>query len=306
MSDVYVPHIDENDDQHLTPEELAGEGARDPNNELASTNIEITCLHCGREGVMQSRYSKTMCVDCYQAYASRNTQLKVFGDPKWKEKAEEAGRELWEQLPGESNRSYQIFKVYMSQYPEKRPTLKRTAQLSGFSYGYVSQLARVGHYSERLNAWILECDRATMHERRNEMIAMNNQHIKMAQKLRDKLDRAIDRINPEDLSVKDIGNLAKLANDMERTARVDTIAQQEMQADLAKIGVDGVKALKQNTTSEKDLSEVLSVLINSGAINTDAIGVKITEKNGTTISELMVKNSPVVAPALEVEADVTE
>jgi hypothetical protein len=305
MPGVYVPHIDENDDQHLNSQELAGEGPRDPENELASTNIEITCLHCGRDNVMQSRYCKTMCVDCYQAFASRNTRLKVFGDPNWKEKAEQAGVDLWEQLPDESNQSYRVFKAYMSQYPMQKPTLKRTAEATQLSYGYVSQLARAGHFSERLSAWMVECDRATMHQRRNEMVKMNNQNIIMAQKLRSKLDKALDLINPEDLSVRDIGSLTKLMRDMERDARIDAIAQEEMQADLAKAGIEGSKDLKKNTTSESDLGEVLSVLIKSGAINTDSIGFKVTEnKRGTTIKELIVKNSPVDTQSVEVEAEV--
>lgn len=289
MSDVFVPSVDPNDEQHLTEGELQGLGPRDPDNELASTGVEIHCLHCGRTGVMQSKYSKTMCVDCYQAFASRNTAIKVMGDPQWKEHAKQQGIDLWEQLPGESNTDYRIFKAYMGLYPLERPTLKRAAEIAGCSYGTASVASRRGHFAERLDAWIHECDRATMLQRRNEMIDMNNHHIKMAQKLRRKLDTALDTIQPETLAPRDIVALAKLTKDMEREARVDTIAQEEMQAELAK--VDDNKDLKKDPTKEGDLGEVLAVLLKSGALgDVQSIGLRATaDKHGNKTQELVVQ-----------------
>lgn len=303
MSDVFTPIVDPTDEQRLTPEELDGMGPRDPGNANASTGVEIHCHHCGRDDVMQSKYSKTMCVDCYTAYVNRNTVIKVLGDPNWKERAEQAGLNLWDQMPGESNRDYQIFQAYMGLYPAERPTLRRAAEAVGLAYPTVTAASRRGHFSERLDAWIHECDRLTMHQRRNEMIEMNIQHIKMAKKLRAKLNVALDMLQPEQIGPRDIVSLTKLAKDMEREARVDTIAQEEIQADLAKVSEN--KELQKKTTSQGDLGEVLSVLMKSGALgDVGAIGLRTTEdKHGHKTQELVVQKPGRSADAL---VDVTE
>lgn len=303
MSDVFTPTVDPTDEQRLTPEELDGMGPRDPENANASTGVEIHCHHCGRDDVMQSKYSKTMCVDCYTAYVNRNTVIKVLGDPNWKERAEQAGLNLWDQMPGESNRDYQIFQAYMGLYPAERPTLRRTAEVVGLAYPTVTAASRRGHFSERLDAWIHECDRLTMHQRRNEMIEMNTQHIKMAKKLRAKLNVALDMLKPEQIGPRDIVSLTKLAKDMEREARVDTIAQEEIQADLAKSNES--KELQKKTTSQGDLGEVLSVLMKSGALgDVGAIGLRTTEdKHGHKTQELVVQKPGRSAGTL---VDITE
>ena len=306
MSDVFTPTVDPTDEQRLTPEELDGMGPRDPENANASTGVEIHCHHCGRDDVMQSKYSKTMCVDCYMAYVNRNTVIKVLGDPNWKERAAQAGLNLWDQMPGESNRDYQIFQAYMGLYPAERPTLRRTAQVVGLAYPTVTAASRRGHFSERLDAWIHECDRLTMHQRRNEMIEMNTQHIKMAKKLRAKLNVALDMLQPEQIGPRDIVSLTKLAKDMEREARVDTIAQEEIQADLAKSSES--KELQKKTTSQGDLGEVLSVLMKSGALgDVGAIGLRTTEdKHGRKTQELVVQKPGRSADTLVDVTDVAE
>lgn len=306
MSDVFTPTVDPTDEQRLTPEELDGMGPRDPENANASTGVEIHCHHCGRDDVMQSKYSKTMCVDCYTAYVNRNTVIKVLGDPNWKERAEQAGLNLWDQMPGESNRDYQIFQAYMGLYPAERPTLRRAAEVIGLAYPTVTAASRRGHFSERLDAWIHECDRLTMHQRRNEMIEMNTQHIKMAKKLRAKLNVALDMLQPEQLGPRDIVSLAKLAKDMEREARVDTIAQEELQADLAKTSDN--KELQKKTTSQGDLGEVLSVLMKSGALgDVGAIGLRTTEdKHGRKTQELVVQKPGRSADTLAEVVEVTD
>jgi hypothetical protein len=246
-----------------------------------------------------------MCVDCYQAYASRNTALQLFGDPNWKENAAKAGLNLWDQLPGETNKDYALLKQYMSYYPEQRPTLKRVSDDTGVSYHKVVDTARRCHFSERLNAWMQECDRATMHQRRNEIVNMNLENIRIATSIRSKIGAALDLLQPSDLNAKDIASLTKLATEMERDARANNIEQEELRAELAK--ADGSKDLKRNKTSEEDLGEVLSVLLNSGALNEGTIGLRITnDSNGSTTKEIVVQSTNSDVSNIEVEANVED
>lgn len=289
MSATFEPTVDPNDTHRLTEEEQAGLGARDPVNQLASTSVEIHCPHCGRDHVMQSAYSKGMCVDCYQALANRNTTLYRHGDPDWKAKAQKEGIALYERLPQESQRDYEIFKTYMMMYPLERPTLKKVAERMGLAYGTVTECSMRCHFKERLDAWMRECDKATLLQRRTEMIEMNSQHIKMATTLRSKLLAAMNMLEPGALKPTEIAQLAKLANSMEREARIDQIAQEEMRADLTK--GDENPDLKKSVTKAGDLGEVLSVLMKSGALgDAKSIGVRMSEdKHGHKTQELVVQ-----------------
>ena len=289
MSATFKPVVDPNDTHRLTDEERAGLGPRDPANQTASTNVEIHCYHCGRDDVMQSAYTKGMCVDCYQALVNRNTTLRRLGDPDWKTRAEEHGVALYERLPQESQRDYDIFKVYMMQYPLERPTIKRTAEKLGLAYGTVAECARRCHFKERLDAWMKECDKATLLQRRAEMIEMNDQHIKMASTLRAKLMVAMNMLEPSTLKPSEISQLTKLANSMERDARIDKIAQEEMRADLSK-GDGENPELKKGVTSAGDLGEVLAVLMKSGALgDAKSVGVRVSkDKRGREVQEIVV------------------
>ena len=301
MSATFEPTVDPNDTHRLTEEELAGLGPRDPANQLASTNVEIHCLHCGRDHVMQSAYTKGMCVDCYQALANRNTTLYRHGDPDWKAKAQKEGIALYERLPQESQRDYEIFKTYMMMYPVERPTLKKVAERMHLSYGTVAECSMRCHFKERLDAWMRECDKATLLQRRSEMIEMNSQHIKMATTLRSKLLAAMDMLEPGALKPTEIAQLAKLANSMEREARVDQLAQEEMRADLTK--GDENPDLKKSVTKADDLGEVLSVLMKSGALgDARSIGVRVSEdKHGRKTQELVVQASDSVSGIIDTD-----
>ena len=292
MGKSFEPTVDPNDTHHLTEEELAGLGPRDPENQTASTNVEIYCPHCGRDHVMQSAFTRGMCVDCYQALANRNTVAYRRGDPDWKDKAKKAGVALYERQPQESQRDYDIFKTYMMMYPLERPTLKKVAEKLGLTYGTVRDCSMRCHFKERLDAWMRECDKATLLKRRNDMIEMNSQHIEMATTLRSKLLAAMSMLEPGSLKPTEIAQLAKLANSMEREARIDQIAQEEMRAELTSGNEDNPE-LKKSVTSTGDLSEVLSVLVKSGALgDAKSVGVRVSEdKRGNKVQELVVHSS---------------
>lgn len=105
----------------------------------------------------------------------------------------------------------------------------------------------------------------------------------MATTLRDKLKKAIETIDPVALKPGEIASLAKLATEMERKARIDTIAQEEARQPLL---VDtGNPELKKNETKKDDLQEVMSILIKAGALgDLSAVGVR-----ETTTKEVVLK-----------------
>ena len=98
----------------------------------------------------------------------------------------------------------------------------------------------------------------------------------MAAKLRSKLDKAIDQIDPAALKPGEIASLAKLATEMERKARVDTIAQEELRSDML-VDTDNPD-LKKSPTKQADLGEVVGILIKAGALgDVSQVGVRQTK-----------------------------
>ena len=145
----------------------------------------------------------------------------------------------------------------------------------------------------RMQAWMVECDRITMLQRRDEILNMNKEHVDMATTLRDKLKKAIETIDPVALKPGEIASLAKLATEMERKARIDTIAQEESRQPLL---VDtGNPELKKNETKKDDLKEVMDILLKAGALgDITHIGVRRTETTEVALVDKDGQSSSIV------------
>ena len=122
----------------------------------------------------------------------------------------------------------------------------------------------------------------------------SSSEARQAAKLRAKLSAAIDSIDPYSLKPGEIASLAKLSADMERKARVDTIAQEELRSN-ALVDTENPD-LKKSTTKQSDLSEVVGILLKAGALgDLNAVGVRQTtttevalvDKNGNSSSVTM-------------------
>ena len=107
----------------------------------------------------------------------------------------------------------------------------------------------------------------------------------MAQRLRDKMSMAIDNIDPMLVKPAEIGSLMRVASELERKARVDEIAQDEMRLDMVR-GAEGNPDLKNSPTKTSDMAEVLSILMSSGALGS-ATQVGVRE---TVTREIVAKN----------------
>ena len=168
-----------------------------------------------------------------------------------------------------------MWTAYRDSYPGKKPTYSDVAKQLGTTYNVVKKIAQRWSFPVRMQLWMAECDRITMLQRKEEILSMNKAHIDMATKLREKLNAAIDAIDPSTLKPSEIASLAKLSADMERKARIDSESQDEMRRQLL---VDNSNPeLKKTQTKQSDLGEVLQILLKAGALkNITTIGVKET------------------------------
>jgi hypothetical protein len=203
----------------------------------------------------------------------------------WMEVAKENGIELWERQPGETQLEWTIWQAYRDCYPGAKPSYKCVAEKAGSTYDFVRKTAARWSFQTRMQAWITECDRMTLAQRRQEVLDMNADHIAMATKLRQKMSVAIDNIDPLSLKPGEIGSLMKTMADLERKAHTDSMSIEAMRAD-GFVDADNPE-LKKSPTKQGDLNEVLSILLKAGALgDMGAIGMRTTE---TKVTEVVMK-----------------
>ena len=240
----------------------------------------ITCRRCGQLKPADSR-DRHLCTDCVKAENNRMSYIRIHqGD--WIAEAKDAGIAPWLQQPGETQWEYTVWCSYRDSYPGKKPSYTDVAQQLGTTYNVVSKIARRWTFPVRMQLWMAECDRVTLAQRRQEILDMNAEHIAMAQKLRAKLNAAIDCIDPATLKPSDLNSMLKTVTELEKKARVDDIAVDEMRRGLLKDTEN--PELKKTQTNTNDLSEVVGILLNAGALgNITQIGVRTTESKTTEV-----------------------
>ena len=234
----------------------------------------ITCRQCGQEKPASLR-TPGWCVDCERAYNNRYSYMRKQNNG-WEDIAKDYGLELWERQPSETQLEWSVWQAYRDSYPGAKPTYKGVAEKVGTTYNFVCDTARRWNFQVRMQAWIAECDRTTLAQRRQEVLNMNADHIAMATKLRAKLSAAIDQLVVEELKPSDLNSLLKTVADLEKKARLDTIDQEALRRG-GLVEVDNPE-LKKSPTKQDDLGEVINILLKAGALgDIGAIGVRKTE-----------------------------
>ncbi len=259
-----------------------------PDNELVQL---ITCRRCGMQKEPSSR-DKHLCVECAKAENTRITYYRQHQED-WVAAAKEQGIDLWLQQPGETQWEYSVWVKYRDSYPGKKPSYGSVAEELGTTYNVVKKIAQRWSFPMRMQAWMAECDRITMLQRRDEILNMNKEHVDMATSLREKLKKAIEIIDPVALKPSEISSLAKLSTELERKARIDTIAQEEARQPLL---VDtGNPNLKKNETKKDDLKEVMDILLKAGALgDITHIGVRHTKTTEVALVDKDGQSSSIV------------
>lgn len=249
--------------------------------ESNSIQVLVDCPRCGQRKVAH-HIDKHLCVDCAKAENNRLTYFRQHQED-WVNNAKENGIDLWVQQPGETQWEFTIWTAYRDSYPGKKPSYNSVALQLHTTYNAVKKVAQRWSFPMRMQAWMAYCNEITLAQRRQEILAMNKDHVDMAAALRAKLNVAIDALDPTGLAPKDIVSLAKLAADMERKARLDTIEQEEKLSESMQETEN--PNLKKSPTKRADLQEVVGILLKAGALgDATQIGVRQT-------TEVVVKDS---------------
>jgi hypothetical protein len=242
-------------------------------NEIVET---ITCKRCAQVKVPHST-SRHLCVDCVKLEDNRVSYLRQHNF-NWMEVAKEADLDVWERQPAETDHEYSIWLRYRDAYPGKKPSYRQVAEELNTSVGAVKKVGMRWTFPARLQAWAKHLDEITLVQRRQEVLAMNKQHISMAQTLNQKLEKAISLIDPHALSPRELNSLIKTAAELERKARLD---QPDVSAPV--IVDESNPNLKKMDVKTENISEILGVLGKAGVLGN--FGVK-----QTVTTEVVVKD----------------
>lgn len=251
----------------------------------------MDCPKCGRTEVVAHATDTHLCVECVNAENSRVTYLRQHQDD-WLTVAKESGLDAWVMQPGETQWEYTVWTKYRDSYPGKKPSYGSVARELETTFNVVSKIAQRWQFPIRMQLWMRNVDEITLAQRREEMLSMNATHISLARKVNEKINAALDAMVPTDMKPSEIASLMKTAAELERKARIDTEAQEELQRDLF---VDPNLKNDKKQQKPEDMSEILKILGDAGML--DSLVVK---KTTTTTTELKVDN------AIDVECEVIE
>lgn len=239
---------------------------------------EIDCPRCSTRGHADRR-NPHICSSC--AKAENNLYMHRRRNHDWVAAAVEVGLELWKQQPEETQWEYTVWLAYRDSYPGKKPSYRSVAEQLTTTVNAVMKIAQRWSFQMRMQAWMRHCDDITLLQRRSEILDMNKAHITMATKLREKLETAIDNLEPIMIGPKEIVSLAKLSSELERKARIDALAQEDH---IRALTTDSDNpALRNNATPPSEMNEVLQILVKTGALG-KITGIGVRETKTTEIA----------------------
>ena len=227
------------------------------------------CAKCGKT-TEQSMADERYCSSCYEKEA-QNTKLAQRVNSNWMDQATELGLALFERQPEETDREWLIWRKYRDYYPRKMPTWTELATACGSSVATVTKAAQKWSYKVRLVAWSQYTD-STVQEKRIEAIKeMNKKQLSMAQTIQDKLQEAIESLDPLTLRPNEVVNLFKVATELER--KVTTYVEEKVDSEAG-----GRSGKQVSLTKPEDLSEVVGILQRTGLLEGRTIGIEQTTR----------------------------
>lgn len=230
------------------------------------------CKRCGEQKLMH-KDNKHLCVDCVRVENQMVSHRRRHNEG-WMAVAKEAEIELWSRQPRETDREWQIWLCYRDQYPSKRPTFVDVAEQLTTTVANIRSVGTRWEFPVRMQAWAKYVDALTQNQRQKEILAMNEKHISMANKLNTKLERVIENIDVENVSPSQLASLVKVATDLERKAGADALSINEsivVSRDKL-LGREPIVA-EADKSKQNELQEIVDILAKAGALGS-IIGVK--------------------------------
>lgn len=259
---------------------------------LRPGTIVETCRGCGQAfdiKVKRSSVDRDYCVSCAAA-ARHDINTAKRDNSHWLERALELGIPPWEQQPGEGNEEYELWEYYRALWPEVRPTVTRVANDTGVSTGKVQRVATMWTWPARLQSWVREVNADRTAELRAAKRRMVEDHITLGERMRAKMVKAVDALDPEDLTPNELVALLKETQRLEQTSRdaLDAVERDTaMDIDNMPRSVTGQQDDQVHENSKglsvDDMAEVVGILQQAGVLQVNGARVGVRQTTTTEV-----------------------
>lgn len=127
--------------------------------------------------------------------------------------------ELWERQPDENPKPFEAFCVYRDLGPGR--SLAQVAEKLSKSEQLIRRWSSAYEWVKRAAAWDGEQDRIARVENLKAIKEMRKRHARIALKALQKVDAALDHIDPAEMGKSDVARLMSEASKLERISRGD-------------------------------------------------------------------------------------
>lgn len=149
---------------------------------------------------------------------------------------------LWERQKGESEKSYEAFKIYRDMGEER--SISAVGKRLAKSRNLIDRWKERWAWKERVRAYDNELEKQAKSKAIKDYKAMTERHIKISIQLQKKALEALNNLEVEEMSAKDIKEFIKMATELERLSRT---VENDNQKENTISNDSFINALKQET-----------------------------------------------------------
>nr|DAG45301.1 MAG TPA: hypothetical protein [Caudoviricetes sp.] len=149
----------------------------------------------------------------------------------------------WERQSGESGQAYEAFATYRDM--GKSRTVSAVVKRLGKSRSLLDRWKALWNWEERVAAYDNDLERKAKEEAVKDRKTMLNRHIKIAMQVQKKAIEALDKLNPDQMTAKDIKEYIRMATDLERLSRTLDVEQEAAEAKQEGTLADAIMASYQ-------------------------------------------------------------
>lgn len=251
------------------------------------------CKKCGTH-LNRSSGNPDLCGACYKLQVS-SSALQRRSNANWTDIAAECGLALHERQPEETDIEWLIWDRYRAHYPMKLPTWSELAAECNVSVATVMKASQRWSFKVRMQAWARYTDDGLSESRIAAIHEMNERQTTMALTLQNKLQQAINNLDPLLLKPSEITSLMKAATELER--RIKEATPEKVEGTMADTSVKQ-KAL----TKAEDIGEVVDILTKTGMLP-HALAVEQTTTTRIVATPKTLNIAPVPAEQEIIDID---
>ena len=189
----------------------------------------------------------------------------------WQALSRSLGLELFERQPEETDEEWRCWDAYRRAYPSKLPTMSQLSKQVGVSVATLVRMSERWSWKVRMMHWSRATDADIQDERRVAIKEMNQKQLGLAQSMFDKLQEAVDYMDPATMKPSEITNMFKVVTGLQKDIATYTEEVVDQPA------LDGHAVKQAQVTKKEDLSSVAEILASVGLLDGATLGVRTTE-----------------------------